>query len=311
MLALAQRLRLGGGRGSTRQRGTRRDMSEAGMQSLVTSPPSFSFSPRSCPLLTRPPTLTPTRILTNKTLTPWQEMRHIPNEELLGSARGRRYPRGRVASTRVRHVRCVPPPARRLSACRSDETDWAGPCGRVDSAPFCAADDGARGCVTLALAGNPPHDAESRDTTDDDPPRPMLHALRTLKQHCSLLQVLEIMLDASTALPPEAAPAQQILTRFIVGPSPITAPLSVARFLSGIFAHLTDIATEWESRHLDADTLAMYTESIAVHRRWKDVERMLPELLAARTEERDRTFKLKTVLYSMQSPLISQLLGMV
>ncbi|KAJ6538907.1 hypothetical protein B0H10DRAFT_2245522 [Mycena sp. CBHHK59/15] len=161
MLALAQRLRLGGGRESTRQRGTRRDMSEAGMQSLVTSPPSFSFSPRSCPLLTRPPTLTPTRILTNKTLTPWQEMRHIPNEELLGGARGRRYPRGRVASTRVRHVRCVPPPARRLSACRSDEVDRAGPCRRVDSAPICAADDGARGCVTLALAEKPPHGAES------------------------------------------------------------------------------------------------------------------------------------------------------
>ncbi|KAJ6612018.1 hypothetical protein B0H10DRAFT_2437225 [Mycena sp. CBHHK59/15] len=112
-----------------------------------------------------------------------------------------------------------------------------------------------------------------------DPPRPTLQALRT-RNHAGRLD---------RAARDRARPAQQIPTRFVVGPSPITAPLSVARFLSGIFAHLTDIATEWESRHLDADTLAMHAESIAVHRLWKDVERMLPELLAARTEERDRT----------------------
>ncbi|KAJ6563245.1 hypothetical protein B0H10DRAFT_2239505 [Mycena sp. CBHHK59/15] len=105
---------------------------------------------------------------------------------------------------------------------------------------------------------------------DDDPPRLTLQALRALARHCPLLHVLEITLDASTAPPAETArawgTAQQNLARFVVRSSLITAPLSVARFLSGIFAHLTDIGTD------------------SAHRLWKDVERMLPELLAARAE---------------------------
>ncbi|KAJ7760083.1 hypothetical protein DFH07DRAFT_940015 [Mycena maculata] len=79
------------------------------------------------------------------------------------------------------------------------------------------------------------------------------------------------------------------LTSMDVATSSLFAPTRVARFLSDIFPTLRTIVTDREEAdNEDATELEEAPEEIALHHRWKEVEAALPELVAARQEERAR-----------------------
>ncbi|KAJ7096022.1 hypothetical protein C8R43DRAFT_264579 [Mycena crocata] len=77
-------------------------------------------------------------------------------------------------------------------------------------------------------------------TSITHPPTMTLHGVSAFAQHCPHLRTLKIAFDAT--LVPEVGPSlgqrvlQSSLDTLYPGASPVTNPLSVARFLSGIFA---------------------------------------------------------------------------
>ncbi|KAJ7732022.1 hypothetical protein B0H16DRAFT_1582554 [Mycena metata] len=88
------------------------------------------------------------------------------------------------------------------------------------------------------------------------PPRATLTSPLYLAEHCPKLQILEMMVDASTVPPIErsADPArvlQDALSEWTNGRSLIASPLQVARFLSAIFPALEDI--NYEAEHSDGE----------------------------------------------------------
>jgi hypothetical protein len=110
-------------------------------------------------------------------------------------------------------------------------------------------------------------------------PRATLHSLYAFARHCPRLRTLKIMFDA-TILPSteDAEMVQSALTCLSLGRSSISAPVAdVAAFLYGLFPALRELHTgyhQWESEgDVDDDLL---DDRIIYHRRWKQIERLLP-----------------------------------
>ncbi|KAJ7189172.1 hypothetical protein C8R46DRAFT_1056738 [Mycena filopes] len=116
------------------------------------------------------------------------------------------------------------------------------------------------------------------------PPTATLRSLLHLAEQCSNLAQLELSLDAS-AVPPIARSTHgarlyhHALTSWIVGPSSISAPLQVARFLSAIFPALTSISVDSEDYGDDGDD----DEDAQM---WYEVQAALPICHEMREEER-------------------------
>ncbi|KAJ7742260.1 hypothetical protein B0H16DRAFT_1563603, partial [Mycena metata] len=79
-------------------------------------------------------------------------------------------------------------------------------------------------------------------------------SLLHLAEHCPKLQILEMMVDASTVPPIErsadrARVLQDALSEWTIGLSLLASPLQFARFLSAIFPELED--NNYEAEHSD------------------------------------------------------------
>ncbi|KAJ7633994.1 hypothetical protein B0H17DRAFT_1187522 [Mycena rosella] len=122
-------------------------------------------------------------------------------------------------------------------------------------------------------------------------PRINPQCLDFFARYCPHLSRLCITFDG-TILPYTSTATcvpQESLTHVAVEYSTISAPISVARFLSAIFPALETIDTDREfDDNEDLDALALYTEAIGHHRHWKEVETLIPHLVAVRAEERIR-----------------------
>lgn len=122
-------------------------------------------------------------------------------------------------------------------------------------------------------------------------PRTTLACLHSFAQHCPRLKRLTIALDATSIPNPEADPrtrfVQYALETLGVEHSPMLRPLSVARFLSGVFPKLAEVDTHREhDDNDDEEELRDHGAAIRLHNRWKEVRDMLPELSAIREEGR-------------------------
>ncbi|KAJ7607628.1 hypothetical protein DFH06DRAFT_1309513 [Mycena polygramma] len=110
--------------------------------------------------------------------------------------------------------------------------------------------------------------------------------------HCPQLRTLGIAFDThSVPAPSETDPSTHVQHRCLelldVGHSPIAVPLSVARFISGVLPTLKTIRTHREyNDNEDEEELEENQAAIICHNRWKEVQMMLPEVLAIREEER-------------------------
>lgn len=114
-------------------------------------------------------------------------------------------------------------------------------------------------------------------------PRVTLAGLCAIAQRCPQLELLHMAFDA-TIIPPPAHPIyQDNLYRLSVDNSPVGTPMSVATFLAGIFTCLTAIPTNLEHRSEPEE--GFLPSDFAMHRRWKEVEALLPGLLETRQEE--------------------------
>ncbi|KAJ7434548.1 hypothetical protein FB451DRAFT_1195253 [Mycena latifolia] len=129
----------------------------------------------------------------------------------------------------------------------------------------------------------------------DSPGTPRLTAqsLQSFATYCPHLRNLTITLngtiipishnDSNQRLP------QNSLRHLDVAQSPIEGPISVARFLSGVFSHLEGLRTDREFEdNTDPGALAHHAQAIEWHRKWKEVEALFPHLVAIRAEERAR-----------------------
>ncbi|KAJ6563651.1 hypothetical protein DFH09DRAFT_1158617 [Mycena vulgaris] len=120
-------------------------------------------------------------------------------------------------------------------------------------------------------------------------PRATLECLRSFAAWCPRLAKLSMTLDG-TAIPSLESCSSRVVHSALVflhvEHSPISTPLSVARFLSGIFTVLKDIRSSAEDNDNDVeDELAEQSEVIR-YDLWEEVKSLLPELLAIREEER-------------------------
>ncbi|KAJ7495009.1 hypothetical protein FB451DRAFT_1477449 [Mycena latifolia] len=121
--------------------------------------------------------------------------------------------------------------------------------------------------------------------------RVTLQCLAIFARYCSHLRRLSITFDG-TIIPPLQTVAgnrlpQNSLEYLDVEHSPIDAPISVARFISGIFSRLDEIRTTRDNEdNQDPDELMRNAEAIENHRRWKEVEALVPDLVEIRAEER-------------------------
>ncbi|KAJ6560106.1 hypothetical protein B0H19DRAFT_1146509 [Mycena capillaripes] len=120
-------------------------------------------------------------------------------------------------------------------------------------------------------------------------PRATLECLHSFATWCPRLAKLSMTLDG-TAIPSLDSDSSRVLHSALVclhvDHSPISTPLSVARFLSGIFTGLKDIRSSADDKDNDVeDELTQQSEAIR-YDLWKKVESLLPELLAIREEER-------------------------
>ncbi|KAJ7145550.1 hypothetical protein C8R44DRAFT_845048 [Mycena epipterygia] len=119
-------------------------------------------------------------------------------------------------------------------------------------------------------------------------PRATLHSLYAFARHCPRLRTLKIIFDA-TVVPSinDAEIVQGALTCLSLGRSSISAPVAdIAAFLCGLFPILQELHTGyWDS---EADDDADFLEDrVIYHRRWKQVERLLPAHVEDSDEEED------------------------
>ncbi|KAJ7736125.1 hypothetical protein B0H16DRAFT_1326644, partial [Mycena metata] len=105
-------------------------------------------------------------------------------------------------------------------------------------------------------------------------PQITLNGLLAFATHCPFLQSLSITFDA-TIIPKLKGNARYIsqhsLEELDVAHSPVGKPCPVAKFLCGIFPHLTTITTLFEN--LPSDTLDR--DVAASHKSWKKVQNAL------------------------------------
>jgi hypothetical protein len=115
-------------------------------------------------------------------------------------------------------------------------------------------------------------------------PRATLECLYSFAAWCPRLTKLSITLDC-TATPFLESGSSRVLHSALVylhvGHSPISTPISVARFLFRIFTVLRKIWSSAKYNNSDIEDGPMEH-----HNPWKEVESLLPELLAIREEER-------------------------
>ncbi|KAJ7748964.1 hypothetical protein B0H16DRAFT_898118 [Mycena metata] len=111
-----------------------------------------------------------------------------------------------------------------------------------------------------------------------------LKSLEVLARPCPHLESLFISIDASevpeldrTSLPP----AQTAMVDLNVGHSPLSNPLSVARYISGIFTDLDSVST-YDTSHGYDD----YTEIEETEELWADVNAHIPIVKGIREEGR-------------------------
>ncbi|KAJ7048884.1 hypothetical protein C8F01DRAFT_1070070 [Mycena amicta] len=114
-----------------------------------------------------------------------------------------------------------------------------------------------------------------------------LAVLIPIARHCPALRSLELTLDASAipsshpTSPTEERVVQDCLAEMDIGYSRIVKEFPVARFLSGLFPSLREVYTSWGSENT--------AESTEMNSRWKEVEKLLPELRDIREEEKSWT----------------------
>ncbi|KAJ7633843.1 hypothetical protein DFH06DRAFT_61908 [Mycena polygramma] len=122
-----------------------------------------------------------------------------------------------------------------------------------------------------------------------DNARTTLLCLRPLAQHCQHLVRLAIALDATNVPTSEidlqtGLPGYSLLN-LDVAHSPISCPIAVARFLSGVFPKLTTITTMRGHDNFDEEELQEHGEVIRRHN-WKEVSMLLSHLSVIREEGR-------------------------
>ncbi|KAF7330114.1 F-box domain-containing protein [Mycena sanguinolenta] len=121
-------------------------------------------------------------------------------------------------------------------------------------------------------------------------PRATLSCLQSFAQHCPHLCTLTMVLDARVAPGTDVGPrthfVQHTLTTIRVDHSPLTDPVYAARFLSGVFPKLVEVQTQREYYANDEEQEQEHGDAIRLHRLWKGVERLLPELSAIHGERR-------------------------
>ncbi|KAJ6540330.1 hypothetical protein B0H19DRAFT_1268930 [Mycena capillaripes] len=136
--------------------------------------------------------------------------------------------------------------------------------------------------VTLRLKGRHP---------THQPPRTTIACLNSFARHCPSLTLLTIVFDA-TIIPtaeadPRTRPVQHRLKTLDVQNSPLQTSIAAARFLSRVFPNLDDIDTHCEFEDSDdEDELLQHGDVIRLHKRWKEVLALLPEVSAIREEGR-------------------------
>ncbi|KAJ6520540.1 hypothetical protein C8R45DRAFT_1066868 [Mycena sanguinolenta] len=116
-------------------------------------------------------------------------------------------------------------------------------------------------------------------------PRATLSCLHSFAQHCPLLRALIIALDARAVpnhgIDPRVRFVQHTLLTINVEHSPLVEPFHAARFLSGVFPNLAKVLTTRE--YLDNESQGALLEdgtAIRLHRRWKRVQWLLPQISA-------------------------------
>ncbi|KAJ7156195.1 hypothetical protein C8R46DRAFT_1355936 [Mycena filopes] len=117
---------------------------------------------------------------------------------------------------------------------------------------------------------------------------PTLQCLLRIAKNCPRLTDLTLTLDAGLIhIPTEPVVAHTSLTWLDVAHSTVSADktLPVARFISRIFPNLRTLHTAQEDEDNDDDHEDQ-REAIALHRRWKEVETLIPVLAAVREEGR-------------------------
>ncbi|KAJ7278688.1 hypothetical protein C8J57DRAFT_1502549 [Mycena rebaudengoi] len=122
-----------------------------------------------------------------------------------------------------------------------------------------------------------------------------LHSLYAFAERCPLLKRLDIDFSATPVQPlPQHGAAtrvvQHTLSVLLVGNGNISTAPEVAGYLSRIFPGLSEILTtreyhDNEPENVDSDDEEELAE-IAWHKRWKEVEALLPVIAAARADER-------------------------
>ncbi|KAJ7653967.1 hypothetical protein DFH06DRAFT_1203344 [Mycena polygramma] len=123
-------------------------------------------------------------------------------------------------------------------------------------------------------------------------PRTTVACLRSFARYCPHLRELTLPFDATTSPGADAArprAVQHSLQGLTVDHSPLTTPIAVARFLSGLFPNLAEIETHREfddNDEDDADDMMEHGDAIRNHNRWKEVLTLLPEVSAIREEGR-------------------------
>ncbi|KAJ6559832.1 hypothetical protein B0H19DRAFT_1260520 [Mycena capillaripes] len=121
-------------------------------------------------------------------------------------------------------------------------------------------------------------------------PRATLRSLYAFARHCPRLTTLKIVFDA-TVVPStdDAELVQGALKCLSLGRSSISAPIAdVAAFLCGLFPALQELHTGyhvWESEGDDEDDFL--EDRLVYHRRWKQVERLLPAHVEDSDEEEE------------------------
>ncbi|KAF7366143.1 hypothetical protein MVEN_00491200 [Mycena venus] len=185
------------------------------------------------------------------------------------------------------HLYLIPPRSVRLLFCFSGLTSLCLTCPMGFDLDNAAVEELA--CAwpqieTLQLSGLYPRHA----------PRATLACLQSFSRHCPRLCVLTFAIDATATPSVPVHPGtrlvqQHTLQKLDIVRSPLgsSTPISVARFLSALFPRLERIRTEreWDEND-DEDELLEHGDAIRLHRRWKEVQALLPDVLAIREEGR-------------------------
>ncbi|KAJ6491112.1 hypothetical protein C8R45DRAFT_1213177 [Mycena sanguinolenta] len=121
-------------------------------------------------------------------------------------------------------------------------------------------------------------------------PRVSLGCLLLFATYCRHMRRLVISFDGTVLPTPQPGAGnrspQHSLKHLDVEYSAISAPISVAGFLSGIFPRLEEISSRSDDEQ-DPTEVALRTQEMEFHDRWNEVQALLPHLVAIRADERN------------------------